>query len=235
MLKFPYSRAPWSSLKALIFGVLLFISPLSAKDSPLTSLDPSVTASGKGSIACVKQNSILKFSVACAEGLSVSKTYYKIDDAKNYSVYNGPVELNKAPFGELVPGKHIIYYYSEDTGANVEKVKSSVIYLAGTVAAGSVTNYPNPFQAGRENTSIEYNIEKNSDVAIKIYDLLGNLVWQQDYKVGAAGGTAGVNTVPWDGKNGSGETVANGGYICRITVKSGSGTTTLKRKIGVVK
>lgn len=246
MTKILCKKICYCLILGLIFNSYVFIFPLSATDSvekasiikvinPVTSIDPSFLGLSKGSIAFVKQDIILKFKVACADGLSVLKTYYKIDDAKDFVVYFGPVEISKTPFKSLSSGKHTIYYYSIDSASSIEPVKSAVIYLAGGASLGSAINYPNPFAAGRENTTIEYNIEKASDVTVRIYDLFGGMVWQQDYKIGGAGGTAGVNQIAWDGKNGSGETVANGGYLCYIQVKSSSGTTTLKRKIGVIK
>ncbi len=81
-----------------------------------------------------------------------------------------------------------------------------------------VHNRPNPFRAGKEVTLIEYNLNQPSNVTITIYDLLGQEVWRKSYEAGENGGRE-DNIVPWDGRNLSGEVVANGGYICRIWVE----------------
>ncbi|MCJ7646718.1 T9SS type A sorting domain-containing protein, partial [bacterium] len=81
-----------------------------------------------------------------------------------------------------------------------------------------VRNRPNPFRAGKQVTLIEYNLEQPSNVTITIYNLLGQEVWGESYKLGENGGRK-VNSVPWDGRSLSGEVVGNGGYICRIWVK----------------
>jgi len=81
-----------------------------------------------------------------------------------------------------------------------------------------VRNRPNPFRAGEEETLIEYNLKQPSNVTITIYDLLGQEVWRESYRAGENGGKK-ENSVPWDGRNLSGEVVANGGYICRIWIE----------------
>ena len=90
--------------------------------------------------------------------------------------------------------------------------------LLPVIEGGEVRNRPNPFRAGKEETLIEYNLREPSNVTIAIYDLLGQEVWRRGYKAGENGGSK-VNSVPWDGRNLSGQVVANGGYICRIWVE----------------
>jgi len=96
----------------------------------------------------------------------------------------------------------------------------------------AVRNRPNPFRAGKEETLIEYNLKQPSKVTITIYDLLGQEVWCKSYKPGENGGRE-VNSVPWDGRNLSGEVVGNGGYICRIWVEKEKRH--MVRKIAVAK
>jgi len=95
-----------------------------------------------------------------------------------------------------------------------------------------VRNRPNPFRAGREETLIEYNLNQPSSVTITIYDLLGQEVWRKSYEAGENGGRI-ENRISWDGRNLSGEVVANGGYICRIWVESENKY--IVRKIAVAK
>ena len=53
---------------------------------------------------------------------------------------------------------------------------------------------------------------------------------------GAPGGSAGLNTFVWDGRNGDGSVVASGGYQVLIEAQ-GTGETLhiIRRKIGVVR
>ena len=98
-------------------------------------------------------------------------------------------------------------------------------------AVFGLTNYPNPFTAGMGGTTkIRYRLKSNSDVAIKIYDLIGDLAWKKTILAGEVpGGVAGINEIPWDGKNDRGDYVATGGYIC--VVKAGGAKARVK--IGV--
>jgi len=81
-----------------------------------------------------------------------------------------------------------------------------------------VRNRPNPFRAGKEVTLIRYSLNQPSNVTITIYNLLGQEVWGESYRAGENGGRE-DNSVPWDGRNLSGEVVGNGGYICRIWIE----------------
>ncbi|MFH1369035.1 MAG: kelch repeat-containing protein [Elusimicrobiota bacterium] len=98
-----------------------------------------------------------------------------------------------------------------------------------------VVNYPNPFAAGRQSTRIRYTLTESSDVTLKVYTLMGDLVWQKNIPAGtegAQGQPAGrTNEVFWDGKNGSQQVSANGMYILEIK----SGSERQLRKIGIVK
>lgn len=70
-------------------------------------------------------------------------------------------------------------------------------------------NFPNPFNP---TTTIAYTLKENSQVSLKIYNTLGQLVKtlvnsQQE---------AGVKTVQWDGTNEFGAKVASGMYLYRL-------------------
>lgn len=103
--------------------------------------------------------------------------------------------------------------------------------------AGSVSSYPNPFNPRNRPARIGYYLDSDSDLSIKIYTLLGELVWSKD--IGAADplGRAGLHTgdtaVIWNGKNSSGYDVHTGVYICLIeNVSAGQEE---KLKIAVIK
>ncbi|MCK4548872.1 MAG: T9SS type A sorting domain-containing protein, partial [Candidatus Krumholzibacteria bacterium] len=84
-----------------------------------------------------------------------------------------------------------------------------------------VHNYPNPFRAGSEVTKIAYLLTQDSSVSIKIYDYTGVLVWTKDIPAGGPGGSGEPGgtwwEADWDGRNGNGEVVRNGVYICKVT------------------
>lgn len=97
------------------------------------------------------------------------------------------------------------------------------------VFATQLKNYPNPFNPGTTSTRIECSLNYASNVTLEIYDIAGNfLIKNEDF-----------NTKEfryyWDGKDDSGHRVAPGVYIARMTVKTGTKTEYVERKIVVVK
>jgi len=99
----------------------------------------------------------------------------------------------------------------------------------------SFSNYPNPFgNPGRGRTTrLYYYLSKDTDVQIRIYSLLGELVWQRSFKATDPYGREGAHEdLQWDATNGNGEVVLNGVYIAHITTGDGQQAT---RKIAVVK
>ena len=75
-------------------------------------------------------------------------------------------------------------------------------------------NYPNPFNPI---TTIRYQVPKTSEVAIKIYNILG-----QDVKTLVNGYVPeGEYEIEWDGTDNSGRPVSSGVYIYRMTTNPG--------------
>ena len=105
---------------------------------------------------------------------------------------------------------------------------------------GVPINYPNPFGAETGVTHIDYYLEANADVTLKIFDLFGNLVWSRSIPSGSPGGmgrenNAHPNSVVWDGRNNKGQKVGSGGYILVAKADSnGRNIMNKHRKIAVV-
>jgi len=91
--------------------------------------------------------------------------------------------------------------------------------------------YPNPFRAGREAVQLSYVLPGDASVRIAIYTLLGGLVRELSLPAGANGGSRGLNEVPWDGRNGSGELVRPGVYVAEIQ----GGGASERIKVGVLR
>ena len=103
-----------------------------------------------------------------------------------------------------------------------------------------VTNFPNPFAAGREVTRICYALTADAAVRIRIYTPMGDFVRLLECPLGAAGCGKGdasgiINEMQWDGKNGRGRTVANGIYLAEIYAQSSISKHKEIRRIGVLK
>jgi hypothetical protein len=91
--------------------------------------------------------------------------------------------------------------------------------------------YPNPFHLGGEAVRLSYRLQADAPVRISIYTLLGDLVRTVSLAAGAPGGSRGLNEVPWDGRNGNGETVRPGLYVASIE----GGGLSERIKVGVLR
>jgi hypothetical protein len=111
-----------------------------------------------------------------------------------------------------------------------------VAFVDPTAGGGFVTNYPNPFHAGSEGTTLAYKLDDMATVTVRIYTTTGSLVRREVFAKDAPGGRQGLNEWVWDGKNGKGEFVASGGYIAFVEAQgTGETVNVIRRKIAVVR
>jgi len=187
---------------------------------------------------------------------------YKVDDSDNPKDINQldrPVAISVPYPSDTKDRKNLkIYFYNKDidrwelvkgsgdTNPDDNSVTGQVSitnteYCVRGFVAGDVIenycNYPNPFKAGKEETTIIYDLVEDAKVTISIYDLLGQLVRRIEIPKGTPGkGEGGTNEVSWDGKNERGRVVANGGYYCVVEADTETGKHMKKtRKIMVIK
>jgi hypothetical protein len=73
----------------------------------------------------------------------------------------------------------------------------------------SLSNYPNPFEL---NTTIKYNLSRESTVSLKIYNTRGQLVRNLADERKASG----TQAITWDGKDNMGRKVAAGVYLMHL-------------------
>ncbi len=106
---------------------------------------------------------------------------------------------------------------------------------------GVAINYPNPFGRESKTTRIDYYLAEDADVTLTVYDLFGRKIWKREYAAGSEGGrgrssSAHPNSVEWDGTNGKGRKVGNGGYILVAQARANGKTImNMKRKIVIVR
>ena len=97
-------------------------------------------------------------------------------------------------------------------------------------------NHPNPFGRGQHTeTTITFLLDNDSDVEIRIFTLIGKLVWT--WKRDGVPRGLHNGDVKWDGRNDRGHRVLNGVYLCQIKIKprgGGSGKTFIT-KIAYIK
>ncbi len=100
--------------------------------------------------------------------------------------------------------------------------------------AASYSNFPNPFPAGRGETTLAYYLERPARVSLKLWTGRGELVCTL---LDEALRPAGLQQEDrWDGSNGRGTLVQNGVYLAELRVHyEGGGEERLLRKVAVLR
>jgi len=119
--------------------------------------------------------------------------------------------------------------------ASVQTKEVKIVSSKSTTDKNVIKNYPNPFIAGKENTQIEYFLEKDSDIELKIFNMYGRVLWSKKIKKGENGARAGGNTIFWDGKADAGYLVGSGLYVLRIKVTNDDEKYIIERNIAIKK
>lgn len=123
----------------------------------------------------------------------------------------------------------------ENSSGNFE-IESDFIVILGNNLKESFGNYPNPFGAKgqRPVTTITYYLKEDTDVQIKIYTLIGELVWSRSFTANDPEGRKGTHAgdVTWDARNDQRNKVLNGIYVIYIKTGFGESATT---KAAVIK
>jgi hypothetical protein len=171
----------------------------------------------------------IQLAATTGDAGGIQAIYYDVDVADPpvpSQVYGGAFTL--AGLGLAEPGVHTLRFFAEERSLVRESVRSVKLYTSATLTTDRpITNRPNPFRAGDEPTVILFTPGQTGSVSLTIHDLYGGVVFSHQLSV-----TAGeLAQFVWDGRNGNGDVVSNGGYICRV---SGAGID-LRRKIAVVK
>ena len=99
------------------------------------------------------------------------------------------------------------------------KIETAGIHASGPLALLDTINYPNPFDPLNTSTGIRFDLTRDADINIKIFDVGGGLV----RALARPGCGAGINTVAWDGRDASGRIAANGVYFYLITARDSAG------------
>jgi hypothetical protein len=139
----------------------------------------------------------------------------------------GPVSATGVNYASLASGTYYLHVRAVDAAGRLGDTGTFKVGVTAALSRENVYNYPNPSRDG--NTTIRFPLVDPAPVQIKIYDETGQLVWTRDLSAGDT--IAGVNQVLWDGHNGNGQAVGNGGYIFTLT----SGSFSVTKKIAIVR
>jgi subtilisin family serine protease len=176
--------------------------------------------------------------------------YLNLRDQDKYRFMTGELALHRAdrdgeystvvaagPY-DIPSGGRVKVAFAIVHGRNLEDLESNAdmanqVYAATPVGSDPVPisrrldlsqNRPNPFNP---NTAIEFEIPRDGEVHLAVYDVAGRMVRALAHRRYAAG----RHSVIWDGRDDSGRVVASGTYFYRMT----SSRETLTRKMTLLK
>jgi hypothetical protein len=198
---------------------------------PVTTIAFAPEASAYGEGYYVLPSTAITLSATTEDEGGIQAVFFDvdvIDPPRPAAVYGGAFTLADLGAEFATPGAHVLRFFAEESSGIVEAVHSVTLYTTTQLTTDkTITNRPNPFRAGDEETVILFHPTVSGRVTVSLYDLYGELVYSDQMDV-----TANVTEqYVWNGRNGKGRVVANGGYICRV---HGNGMD-LRRKIAVVK
>jgi len=135
----------------------------------------------------------------------------------------------------LTTGVYTVEVAAWDAGGNYRTKTFSPLKVDTGLRLGSLLSGPNPLNPNQTTGVIEYQLSLAADVEIKILAANGRVVWQQSVGGGQVGGAAGFNRIFWNGRDLTGEVVANGPYLIVVVAKSGSEKVSGRSRLVVVK
>jgi hypothetical protein len=110
------------------------------------------------------------------------------------------------------------YFYKAialNTAGAMSAPITSNVGISTTFSSDKLTglsNYPNPFNSNLTDTTIYYFLNQDMNITIKIFNIFGKIIWENNFFAGQDGGRAGANEVKWQGIDLSGNKVPMGSY-----------------------
>ncbi len=128
---------------------------------------------------------------------------------------------------QLPPGAHTLqarlYLGQEEVG-----LRQIRFFLSAALSIANPLIYPHPVRQG---ATFTYVLSHDAEVAVEIYSLSGRLV----RRLGPQVQPAGFQQLPWDGRDQSGRSLANGTYLYRILAVDGDGEARFHGPLSVVR
>jgi hypothetical protein len=176
----------------------------------------SVKVKNVGSLPADNLSLVLETSEALSINDQDSVYIGSLDPGEESNMYSWTVgvfnnQISTATWDAYVHSSNAKTYSASGTFSIVQPQSPGT---GGKLINENIYNYPNPFNPDNETTTLRYSLEKSGKVTIKIFDSGGNLVKTLLDNTQQSAGTE--QAIPWDGKNGDGDIVANGVYFFTI-------------------
>jgi len=166
-----------------------------------------------------------------------NKIEFLVDIAENAKFADFQVTIDSSSFFEMTElgsTQKPKLIFNGESSAEFE-ITSGFSNIVPRNFAKAFWNYPNPFgSSDKRTTTIQYLLDEDTDVELRIYTLLGELVWSKRYSKDEPQGKKGMHDgdFTWDATNSSGHKVLNGVYAAVLSTSYGKSATT---KIAVLK
>jgi hypothetical protein len=144
------------------------------------------------------------------------------------------IGLDRADIGVVQPGSALFAInVGPEPGLAFPLWTQSGVLSAADLQS-SYVNFPNPFAAGREATTVAYFMPSPGRVTLRVLTPRGELVATLIDRAARAAGQQ--QSDRWDGRNGKGGVVLNGVYVAELEIHFDDGTSRLlRRKLAVVR
>jgi len=155
-------------------------------------------------------------------GVSLETSRIIIDNTGTYfSDLSSPNSFNASTGAlsyalSLTSGTHTITIEAVDDNGNTSRYIREAQVDTGDLAASMAFIFPNPFNPNAGRAKIAYQLNRDSDVTLYMFNEINQLVWKRSYLSGQNGARAGYNEIEWDGASDFGDIVGNGPYFLRI-------------------
>jgi hypothetical protein len=193
----------------LYFGNPDFVPGDYVSTRPSLTLNVSDSVSGVNTAGDIGHQILLTLDEDYTNSKDITEYFtYKegsyTDGALTYTILDLPI------------GEHTVQVKAWDNSNNSSIIETHFVVIDDTnLEVRNALTYPNPMV---DDCSFRYELSQDAEVSLRVYTVAGRLVKKFD----AAQGRVGYNVFPeyWDGRDSSGDKIANGVYLYKISAKS---------------
>ncbi|HTY13197.1 MAG TPA: hypothetical protein VMD02_03300 [Candidatus Omnitrophota bacterium] len=179
--------------------------------------------------ALVTDETAIDLNASSVEVDGTGTTFAALTGSSSYNATTGVLTFK---FNLTTNGNHSYSIRAVDSSGNTTIAAQTVKTDTGDLKATSVYMYPNPFNPNNGAGAIAYQLSKDGDTSIYIFNSVGQLIYKRSYVAGQPGAQAGYNEVAWDGKSDFGTVLGNDIYFLRVV---SGGKPIGRTKIAVIK
>jgi hypothetical protein len=196
---------------------------LPPNDSP-----PDINLYFFGQATKVKQGSVLNASIFDEDGIAIlgsdpqSSIYLEFDGSGNpifvteyFEYEHGSSTTGHVEYplhSGFSPGEHSVVMRAFDNlGLSSSDTLFFEVVEEGLYTISDIFNLPNPFS---ESTNFIFQLSGRADVTLRIFNVSGVEIWDREVS-----GQEGFNSIYWDGRDYTGDRLANGTYLYILDVE----------------